>query len=175
MLHYFVVFSCLCAMSMTMPVPNYYSYSPAAGEGSGTEFSTAREGRITGVRLYEYPYYGYYSNNNNINGLQLQYNGNWTTLVGTNSYGNQREMTLFDDEYFVQVSGKYYSGYISELMFVTNKGRSFKVGQPTGLSFNFYPTHDGSELRFLSGRHNGFALTSIGAHWAVFDNNSTAS
>ncbi|KAK9960535.1 hypothetical protein ABG768_008384 [Culter alburnus] len=154
-------------------LPNYYSYSPAAGEGSGTEFSTAREGRITGVRVFEYPYSGYYSNNY-INGLQLQYDGNWTTLVGTSSYGNQREMTLFDDEYFVQVSGKYYSGYISELMFVNNKGRSFKVGQPTGLSFNFYPAYNGSELRFLSGRQNGFALTSIGAHWAVFNNSSAS-
>ncbi|XP_067248799.1 zymogen granule membrane protein 16-like [Chanodichthys erythropterus] len=174
MLHYFVVFSCLCAMSMTMPIPNYYSYSPAAGEGSGTEFSTARDGRITGVRVYEYPYIGYYSSNC-INGIQLQYDGNWTALVGINSYGNLKEMTLFDNEYFVQVSGKYYSGYISELMFVSNKGRSFKVGQPIGLSFNFYPTYNASELRFLSGRQNGFALTSIGAHWAVFNSSSTAS
>lgn len=86
-----------------------------------------------------------------------------------NYYGNERTMTLFDNEYFVQVSGKYYSGYISELMFVTNEGRSFKVGQPSGLSFNLYPTNDGSALRFLSGRQNGFALTSIGAHWAVLN------
>lgn len=103
----------------------------------------------------------------------MQYDGNWTALVGINSYGNEKTMTLFDNEYFVQVSGKYYSGYISELMFVTNEGRSFKVGQPSGLSFNFYPTHDGSALRFLSGRQNGFALTSIGAHWAVLNYNST--
>lgn len=106
--------------------------------------------------------------------LQLQYDGNWTQLVGTNGYGNDKSMTLFDNEYFVQVSGKYYSGYITELMFVTNEGRSFKVGQPYGLSFNFYPTYEGSALRFLSGRHNGFALTSIGAHWAVLYNHSTA-
>lgn len=82
-------------------------------------------------------------------------------------------MTLFDNEHFVQVSGKYYSGYISEVMFVSNKGRSMKVGQASGSSFNFYPTHDGSELRFLSGRQNGFALTSLGAHWAVYPNTNT--
>ncbi|XDV39832.1 hypothetical protein PO909_009015 [Leuciscus waleckii] len=172
MLHYFLVLSCLYAMSMTMPVPDYYSYSPAVGDGSGTEFTTSQEGRITGIRVYEYPYTGYYYNNY-LNGLQLQYDGNWTELVGMNGYGNEKTMTLFDNEYFVQVSGKYYSGYITELMFVTNEGRSFKVGQPSGLSFNLYPTHDGSALRFLSGRHNGFAITSIGAHWAVLYNNST--
>ncbi len=105
--------------------------------------------------------------------IQMKYDSNWTELVGMNSYGNEREMTLFDNEHFVQVSGKYYSGYISELMFVTNEGRSFKVGQPSGLSFNFYPTHDGSELRFLSGRQSGFALTSIGAHWGVYYNSTS--
>ncbi len=102
----------------------------------------------------------------------MRYDGNWTELVGTNSYGNEKEMTLFNNERFVQISGKYSSGYISELMFVTNEGRSFKVGQPYGISFNFYPTHDGSELRFISGRQNGFALTSIGAHWAVYYNST---
>ncbi|XP_058603601.1 zymogen granule membrane protein 16-like [Onychostoma macrolepis] len=172
MLHHFLVLSALCGMSMTMPLPDFYSYSPAAGDGSGTEFSTAHEGRITGVRVYEYPHYGYYSNNY-INGIQLRYNSNWTELVGINSYGNEKEMTLFDNEHFVQISGKYYSGYISELMFVTNEGRSFKVGQPYGNSFNFYPTHDGSELRFISGRQNGFSLTSIGAHWAVYYNSTS--
>lgn len=172
MLHHFLVLSALCAMSMTMPLPDFYSYSPAAGDGSGTEFSTAHEGRITGVRVYEYPYYGYYSNNY-LNGIQLQYNSNWTELVGVNVYGNEKEMTLFNNEHFVQISGKYYSGYISELMFVTNEGRSFKVGQPYGISFNFYPTHDGSELRFISGRQNGFALSSIGAHWAVYYNSTS--
>ncbi|KAG1940104.1 zymogen granule membrane protein 16-like [Pimephales promelas] len=168
MLPYFVVLSCLYAMSMTMPIPDNYSYSPAVGDGTGTEFTTSQEGRITGIRLYEYPYYGYYYYNY-INGLQLQYDGNWTELVGTNGYGNERTMTLFDHEYIVQVSGKYYGGYITELMFVTNEGRSFKVGQSAGLSFNLYPTHDGSALRFLSGRQDGFALTSIGAHWAVLN------
>ncbi len=57
---------------------------------------------------------------------------------------------------------------VFELMFVSNQGRSLKVGQPSGNSFNFYPTHDGSELRFLSGRQNGNGITSIGAHWAVY-------
>uniref|UniRef100_A0A8C1SW41 Jacalin-type lectin domain-containing protein n=1 Tax=Cyprinus carpio TaxID=7962 RepID=A0A8C1SW41_CYPCA len=158
MLHHSLVLSVLS-------LPDFYSYSPATGDGSGTEFSTAHEGRITGVRVYEYPNYGYYSNN--------YLNGNWTELVGVNAYGNEKEMTLFNNEHFVQISGKYYSGYISELMFVTNEGRSFKVGQPYGISFNFYPTHDGSELRFISGRQNGFALTSIGAHWAVYYNSTS--
>ncbi|KAF4103522.1 hypothetical protein G5714_016405 [Onychostoma macrolepis] len=156
-------------MGMAAPLPDLFSYSPAVGDGSGTEFSTASEGRITGIRVWESNnYWGGY-----ISGIQLRYNSNWTELVGINSYGNEKEMTLFDNEHFVQISGKYYSGYISELMFVTNEGRSFKVGQPYGNSFNFYPTHDGSELRFISGRQNGFSLTSIGAHWAVYYNSTS--
>lgn len=101
--------------------------------------------------------------------IQLMYDGNWTTPVCLN-YGTPQEMTLLDNESIIQVSGKYYSGYIYELMFVTSHGRSLKVGQPNGGSFNFYPTHDGSELRFLSGRQNGNGITSIGAHWAVYHN-----
>ncbi|XP_042597808.1 zymogen granule membrane protein 16-like [Cyprinus carpio] len=112
-------------MSMTMPLPDFYSYSPATGDGSGTEFSTAHEGRITGVRVYEYPNYGYYSNNY-LNGIQLQYNSNWTELVGVNAYGNEKEMTHSSTmNILFQISGKYYSGYISELMFVTNEGALF--------------------------------------------------
>lgn len=99
--------------------------------------------------------------------FQLSYDSNWTTLVCA-SYGTPMEMSLHDDESIAQVSGKYDSGYIFELMFVTDQGRSLKVGQPSGNSFNFYPTHDGSELRFLSGRQNGNGITSIGAHWAVY-------
>ncbi|KAL1259108.1 hypothetical protein QQF64_009685 [Cirrhinus molitorella] len=84
------------------------------------------------------------------------------------------EMTLHSDESIVQVSGKYDSGYIFELMFVTSEGRSLKVGQPSGMSFNLYPTHDGSELRFLSGRQNGYGITSVGAHWAVYHTSVSA-
>lgn len=99
--------------------------------------------------------------------IQLRYDGNWTTPVCT-SYGNPLEMTLRDNESFIQVSGKYYYGYIYEIMFVTSRGRSLKVGLSYGNSFNFYPTNDGSQLRFLSGRQNGNGITSIGAHWAVY-------
>ncbi|KAL0172748.1 hypothetical protein M9458_033059, partial [Cirrhinus mrigala] len=55
--------------------------------------------------------------------------------------GNPLEITLRGNESIIQVSGKYYSGYIYEIMFVT-------IGQPYGISFNFYPTQDGSELDF---------------------------
>ncbi|XP_051573908.1 zymogen granule membrane protein 16-like [Myxocyprinus asiaticus] len=173
MLCLFVVLSALCAMAVPIPLPDFYSYSSAAGDGSGTEYSTAHVGRITGIRVYEYPYYY----GNYINGIQLSYDGNWTELVGVSYYGNDEEMLLFKNEYIVQVSGKYYNGYVNELMFVSNLGRSMKVGQPSGFSFNFYPTHDGSELRFISGRQNGWAITSIGAHWAVYypKSNTTSS
>uniref|UniRef100_A0A671SAG1 Jacalin-type lectin domain-containing protein n=1 Tax=Sinocyclocheilus anshuiensis TaxID=1608454 RepID=A0A671SAG1_9TELE len=152
-----------------LALPDYYSYSTAFGDGSGTEYSTAYDGRITGIRVWEH-------SNSLIRGIQLRYDGTWTTPVCT-SNGNPLEMSLRDNESIIQVSGKYYSGYIYEIMFVTSRGRSLKVGQPSGNSFNIYPTHDGSELRFLSGRQNGYGITSIGAHWAVYytgDNSATA-
>ncbi len=99
--------------------------------------------------------------------FQLRYASNWTAAVGVNS-GDPMEMALYDKEAIIQISGKYYSGYIYELVFVTNQGRLFKVGQSSGASFNFYPTQKGNELRFLSGRQNGSGITSIGAHWAAF-------
>lgn len=97
--------------------------------------------------------------------IQLRYESNWTAVFGLEN-GNRQEMELYDKELIIQVSGKH-SGYIYELMFVTNLGRSFKVGVSSGNSFNFFPTMKGSQLRFLSGRHNGYAMTSIGAHWAL--------
>ncbi|RXN05972.1 zymogen granule membrane 16-like protein [Labeo rohita] len=149
-------------MGMAAPLPDLFSYSPAVGDGSGTEFSTASDGRITGIRVREYNYYwgGY------ISGFQLKYESNWTAAVGVNS-GSLLEMILYDKEAIIQISGKYYSGYIYELVFMTNQGRFFKAGQSSGVSFNFYPTQKGNELRFLSGRQNGNGITSIGAHWAT--------
>ncbi|KAI2655539.1 Zymogen granule membrane protein 16 [Labeo rohita] len=158
MLQLILILSGVCTVGMAMPLPDFYSYSMAVGDGSGVEYSTAEAGRITGIRVWEY-------SSAYISGFQLSYEGNWTTLVCA-SYGNPMEMTLHHDESIIQVSGKYDSGYM--LMFVTSQGRSLKVGQPSGISFNLYPTHDGSELRFLSGRHNGYGITSIGAHWAVY-------
>lgn len=97
--------------------------------------------------------------------IQLRYERNWTAVFGS-EYGNQQDMELYDKEIITQVSGKH-SGYIYELLFVTNLARSFKVGVSTGYSFNFFPTLKGSQLRFLSGRNDGWAITSIGAHWAL--------
>uniref|UniRef100_A0A673HC60 Jacalin-type lectin domain-containing protein n=1 Tax=Sinocyclocheilus rhinocerous TaxID=307959 RepID=A0A673HC60_9TELE len=109
---------CFVSIRLLSSLLDFYSYSLAAGDGSGTEYSTAHAGRITGIRIWEY-------SNAHIGGIQLSYDGNWTTLVCAN-YGTP------------MVSGKY------------DYGQSFKVGQPSGNSFNFYPTHDGSELHFLS-------------------------
>ncbi|XP_051573906.1 zymogen granule membrane protein 16-like [Myxocyprinus asiaticus] len=160
MLHLILLLSGICKVAMAMPLPHFYSYSLAVGDGSGTEYSTAHVGRITGIRVWEY-------SNAHIGGIQLRYDRDWTEVIGAN-YGTLMEMTLLENESIIQVSGKYDNGYIYEVMFVTNHGRSFKVGQPSGTSFNFYPTHDGSELRFLSVRQNGNGITSIGTHWAVY-------
>nr|XP_055067689.1 zymogen granule membrane protein 16-like [Misgurnus anguillicaudatus] len=165
MLHVILVLAGVCSLGIANPLPDFYSYSPEAGDGRGVMYSSAHEGRITGIRVWEY-YNAYPS------GIQLQYNGNWTDMICVN-YGSLMEMTLSDNEYIMEVSGKYYSGYVFEIMFVTSRGRSFKVGQPSGTSFNFFPTHDGSELRFISGRHDGYGITTIGAHWAVYNTDSS--
>ncbi|RXN05900.1 zymogen granule membrane 16-like protein [Labeo rohita] len=162
MFKFFLILSAVCAMGMAAPLPDLFSYSPAVGDGGGAEFSTASDGRITGIRVWESDnYWSRY-----IAGFQLRYESNWTAAVGVNS-GKQMEMTLYDNEAITQISGKYYSGYIYELVFVTNQGRLFKVGESNGASFNFYPAQKGNELRFLSGQQNGSGITSIGAHWAT--------
>ncbi|KAJ8409860.1 hypothetical protein AAFF_G00219190 [Aldrovandia affinis] len=76
-----------------------------------------------------------------------------------------QEITLFEDEAIVQISGKYQH-YIQSLVFITNRGRFLMAGQPYGASFNFYPAHSESELRLLSGQVH-YAITSIGAHWGI--------
>ncbi|KAK9513447.1 hypothetical protein VZT92_026981 [Zoarces viviparus] len=67
----------------------------------------------------------------------------------------------------VQVSGKYDSNYVYQMYVVTSRGRFLVVGQPTALSFNFYPVDPKAELILLSGRFNGAGITSLGAHWDV--------
>ena len=80
----------------------------------------------------------------------------------------EHEWIIFPDETIVQISGKYNpSNYIYELIFVTNKGRMFKVGQPTGTSFNIFPAESNQVLQLISGRTDNNALTAIAAHWGV--------
>ncbi|KAK9513453.1 hypothetical protein VZT92_026985 [Zoarces viviparus] len=67
----------------------------------------------------------------------------------------------------VQVSGKYHSNYVYQMYVVTSRGRFLVVGQPTALSFKFYPVDPKAELKLLSGRFNGAGITSLGAHWDV--------
>ncbi|XP_030644407.1 zymogen granule membrane protein 16-like [Chanos chanos] len=145
-----------------------YSYSTAVGRGLGNAFATSGEGRITALRVWELT-------NNYITGFQLKYDYYWHPIVGRN-VSNMVEMTLFEGETFVQVSGKYNpSNYISQLLFVTNRGRSLVAGQPTGFSFNHYPAHSVEELRLLSGRADNNGITALGAHWGTLDRNETDS
>ncbi|CAB1334741.1 unnamed protein product [Coregonus sp. 'balchen'] len=144
-----------------------YSYSSAVGLGTGTPFASSGEGRITAVRVWEnnnyyyYYYYYYYNNNAYINGFQLRYSNTWSPVFG-GEVGEKQEMELFKNEAIVEVSGKYNPGdYICYLVFTTNRGRSLSAGQPYHVSFNFYTTHMGSELRLLNGQFNGASITSI--------------
>ncbi|KAM6974358.1 zymogen granule membrane protein 16-like [Tautogolabrus adspersus] len=165
-MQYVVLFALLSACVLADYQPQYYSYSPAVGSGSGTPFSLTGDGRITAIRVWEV-------SNNYIYGFQFRYGYIWSSVVGVKS-GDPQEMELFEDEAIVQISGKYNS-YIRSVVFVTNRGRSLHAGQPSGRSFNMYPTNSMAELRIISGRQSGL-IYALGAHWAVVyeSSNSTA-
>ncbi|XP_077455104.1 zymogen granule membrane protein 16-like [Stigmatopora argus] len=158
----------LCATCLAEPFQDHYSFSPTVGGGTGTQFVTEGVGRITAIRIWEL-------NSAYIIGIQLRYNYVWSNVVGrTLTNREPLEMHLHDGETIVQVSGKFFvSNYIYQLIIVTNKGRLLIAGQPIQTSFNFYPVHPDAELRLLSGRSNGIGITSLGAHWAIFNGNET--
>ncbi|XP_014025777.1 zymogen granule membrane protein 16 [Salmo salar] len=167
-----LVVTVILASCLAMPIKDPYSYSSAVGQGGGTPFASYGEGRITGVRVWEtnnnyyyYYYYYYYNSNAYISGFQLRYGSTWSPVFGGVG-GQKQEMELFNDEAIVEVSGKYNpADYICYLVLTTNMGRTLSAGQPSQVSFNFYPANMGNELRLLSGRFNGAGITSIGAHW----------
>ncbi|XP_053287592.1 zymogen granule membrane protein 16 [Pleuronectes platessa] len=154
----------LFASCLVKPNTADYSYSGSIG-GTGIAFSSSGKGRITGIRVWEVP-------SQYITGIQVRHQYIWSKVFGR-VYGAVLEMSLFDGEGFVQVSGKYHSNYIYQLIFITSRGRSMRAGQPYQKSFNFYPTHPESELRILSGRHNGNGITALGAHWATGFNSTS--
>ncbi|XP_047461769.1 zymogen granule membrane protein 16-like [Mugil cephalus] len=156
---FFVVLTLLASSAGAEFLPQFFSFSPPVGSGSGSSYSITGEGRITAVRVWEY-YSGY------IRGFQFRYGFIWSPIAGY-QYGNSHTFELFDDEAIIQISGKY-AHYLQSLVITTTRGRSMYVGQPSGHSFNLYPTHKQAELRFISGRFHG-GITSIGAHWAILD------
>ncbi|XP_040296560.1 zymogen granule membrane protein 16-like isoform X1 [Bufo bufo] len=129
------------------------------GAGGGTAFSFSAEqlnGSITGLRVRENP--------SHIIGVQFQYGGTWGPYYG-NPSGTLYEILLHKGENIVQVSGKVASN-VNELIFITNRGRILKFGQPSGNSFNDFPLYDGTVLRYVSGRYSS-VIHSIGFHWGV--------
>lgn len=80
-------------------------------------------------------------------------------------------MELSDDEAIIQISGKA-SHYVQSVVIVTSKGRHLEAGQPSGTSFNMYPSHKDDDLVFISGTNHG-AMTSIAAHWSRVDTSAT--
>uniref|UniRef100_UPI0037E7A6BF zymogen granule membrane protein 16-like n=1 Tax=Semicossyphus pulcher TaxID=241346 RepID=UPI0037E7A6BF len=156
-MHYIVLVALLSACFLAVVQPQYYSFSPSVGSGSGSSYVLSGEGRITAVRVWE-------ANNNYIYGFQFKYGALWSSVVGIKS-GIPQEIELYEDEAIVQISGKY-AHYVQSVVFTTNRGRTLQVGQPSGRSFNMYPINSKAELIIISGRYSG-GITSIGAHWAV--------
>ncbi|KAK9513456.1 hypothetical protein VZT92_026987 [Zoarces viviparus] len=155
----FLIVAVLCTSCLAAPTMSY-SYSPSVGGGSGTSFSTeGANGTITAIRVWE-------ASSAYITGIQVRNGAIWGQRVGR-VLGSAQELILFDGETIVQVSGKYHSNYIYQIYFVTSRGRFLVVGQPTTLSFNFYPADPKAELKLLSGRFTSAGITSLGAHWDV--------
>ncbi|KAK9513449.1 hypothetical protein VZT92_026984 [Zoarces viviparus] len=155
----FLIVAVLCTSCLAAPMMPY-SYSPDVGGGSGTSFSTeGGKGRITAIKFWE-------NSGSYITGIRVRNGAIWGKVVGR-VVGSAKELILFDGETIIQVSGKYHSNYIYQMYVVTSLGRSLVVGQPTALSFNFYPADPKAELILLSGRFNGAGITSLGAHWDV--------
>nr|ACQ58296.1 Zymogen granule membrane protein 16 precursor [Anoplopoma fimbria] len=161
----FLFFTVLCTSCLAAPMM-HYSYSPSVGGGSGTSFSTAGDGRITAIRVWEI-------SNAYITGIQMRYGGIWSEIFGR-AVGIAQELNLFDGESIIQVSGKYHTNYVYQIKFFTSTGRSLVAGQPTYNSFNFYSTHPDAELKLLSGRFNSAGITSVGAHWGVYMDQSNS-
>ncbi|XP_078506673.1 zymogen granule membrane protein 16-like [Lissotriton helveticus] len=134
------------------------SHSGEFGGGAGVPFTTSGEhlnGPITGLRIRESTSY--------ILGIQIRFGYIWSQVYGSTS-SSYLEVTLSYGEHITQVSGKY-SSYVNELIFLTNKGRMFRFGQPSGSCFNLFPLHSNTFLRYISGRYSGSLITSIGFHW----------
>lgn len=163
-MHYIVLAALLSACVLADVQPQYYSFSQAAGSGSGQPYSLTGQGRITAVRVWE-------AYNNYIYAFQFRYGFIWSDVVG-NKNGNSQEMELDDDEAITQISGKT-AHYLMWVVFTTSKGRTLHAGQPSGRSFNMYRGHPMAELRFISGRFSG-GITSLQAHWGIAYSNSTA-
>ncbi|KAF3834104.1 hypothetical protein F7725_025308 [Dissostichus mawsoni] len=58
----------------------------------------------------------------------------------------------------------YIRGHYVSVVFITSKGRHLEAGQPSGTSFDMYPSHKGAELVLISGTTHG-GITSIAALW----------
>ncbi|KAL3043604.1 hypothetical protein OYC64_003463 [Pagothenia borchgrevinki] len=158
---FLAIFAVIAASAIADPETQSYSYSPPARSGSGSPFSIIGEGRITAVRVWESSY---------IRGIQFCYGSTWSSVVGYRS-GQLQEMKLSGGEAIIQISGKA-SQYVQSVVFVTSKGRLLEAGQPSGTSFNMYPSHKDAELVFISGTNLG-AITSIAAHWGRVDTSTT--
>ncbi|KAM3917805.1 zymogen granule membrane protein 16-like [Leptodactylus fuscus] len=139
------------------------SYSGEYGGIGGIHFSHSGnqlDGPITALRIR--------SNRNYIVGLQVRYGTTWSEYKGGSS-GDMEEIFLQPGEHIIQVSGKHIIN-LMKLIFVTNNGRIFTIGNNYGTSFNSAPLFPNTVLRFISGRSN-FAINAIGFHWDYASSN----
>ncbi|XP_055020253.1 zymogen granule membrane protein 16-like [Boleophthalmus pectinirostris] len=148
-------------------------FSKSIGGGRGISFASNMTGPITGVKVWEhYDYEGCISRIHCIGGIQFRYDTEWSDVTGR-THGMTQEIELFDEEFIIQLSGRYDDERIYLLIFVTSRGRSLIAGTTNGDAFNFYPVHPDSELQMLGGHYNGTCITSLAAHWGLpYDDNN---
>ncbi|XP_069505984.1 zymogen granule membrane protein 16-like [Ambystoma mexicanum] len=155
-----LLFACLFLAESVFAANIQSRFSSFAGEygaGGGTSFSYSGphlNGPITALRIRENP--------SHILGIQIKYGDVWTEYYG-NPAGTLLEVHLQPGEHITQASGKF-AAYVNELTFLTNRGRLFRFGQPSGTSFNDFPLDQNGILRYVSGRYSS-VIHSIGFHW----------
>ncbi|XP_077303476.1 zymogen granule membrane protein 16-like [Lithobates pipiens] len=147
---------CVCFLLGSTATSAVPEVKASYGNNDFSFFDEQQHGPITAIRIREGP--------SCLNGIHFRFGNVWANFAGDHG-GVFHEFLLHNHENIIQVSGKS-SFCVNELLFVTSQGRIFKVGQPSGTSFNEFPGTEGNILRYISGRYSS-ALNSISFHWGV--------
>jgi len=148
------------------PLPDPVTYRIQTGVFGGLNsynpFNGVDNSVITAIEIY--------SENGNLCGLEVYYNGTGNGLQGKKGNKTDRlDLTkgaiAEDDEFITSVYG-YYSDYIYGLWFVSSNGKVVGAGKETG-SFFSADIADGLKARLekISGKNDVHTLQQLSFHW----------
>ncbi|XP_077306074.1 zymogen granule membrane protein 16-like [Lithobates pipiens] len=133
------------------------SHSSEYGGTGGKRFSQSGnqvDGQITALKVRIDRRY--------ITGIQVRYGTKWSEYIG-GKWGDMEEILLHPGEHISRVNGRNTS-HISQLEFITNKGREFSFGKETGTAFSSSSPTPDTYLRYISGRSSS-TINAIAFHW----------